>query len=78
MIVLSKILIAISLAGLLRCSAKFRSMSRELDEHAFAALRNMMQATEELGYPPQLVPLLMLLAALSFMLATYVTTPGGP
>ena len=76
-IILSKILIAISLAGLLRCSARFRSMSRELDEQAFAALRTIIHATEERGYPPQFIPLLMLLTALCFMLSMYVTTPGG-
>jgi len=50
-------------------------MSREMDERAFAALRRIMRATEESGYPPQLIPLLMLLTALSFMLSMYLT--GG-
>jgi len=76
-IFLSQLLIAISVAGLLRCSTKFRSMSRELDEQAFAALRSIMHATEERGYPPQAIPLLILLTALCFMLAEYVTTAAG-
>jgi len=52
-------------------------MSRELDEHAFAALKRIMNATEECGYPRELIPILMLLTALSFMLSMYFTTPGG-
>ena len=76
MLILSKILIIVSLVGLLRCSAKFRSMSRELDENAFTALKRIMDATEECGYPPQIVPLLMLLTALCFMLSMAVTAPG--
>ena len=77
MIVLAKILIAISLVGLLRTSTRFRSMSRELDELAFAALKRIMNATEECGYPRELIPILMLLTALSFMLSMYVTAPGA-
>jgi hypothetical protein len=73
-LILSKILIAVAVAGLLRCSGKFRRMSRELDEKVFADIRRIMHATEEHGYPPQLVPLLMLLTALAFMLSAYVTT----
>jgi len=74
-IILAKILIAISVAGLLRCSKKFRSMSRELDEQVFVAMKRVMRATEETGYPPQFVPILMLLTALCFMLSMYVTGP---
>jgi len=76
-IILCQLLIAVSVAGLLRCSTKFRSMSRELDEQAFAALRTIMHATEVRGYPPQVIPLLMLLTALCFMLSEYFTTAGG-
>ena len=77
MVYLAKLLITISLVGILRTSARFRSMSRELDEHAFAALKRIMNVTEEYGYPRELIPLLMLLTALSFMLSMYVTTPGA-
>ena len=76
-LILSKILIIVSVVSLLRCSEKFRSMSRELDEQAFTALRRIMHATEDRGYPPQLVPILMLLTALSFMLSMYVTAAGA-
>lgn len=76
-LILSKILIAISLVGLVRCSATFRNKSREFDEQAFAALKRVMRATEESGYPPQLIPLLILLTAVSFMLSLFFTTAGG-
>ena len=77
MLILSKILIVIAIVGLLRCSASFRLMSRQLDEQAFAALRRLMTVTEDCGYPPQLIPLLILLIAISFMAAEYVTMAGG-
>ena len=69
MIIVSKILIAISLVGLLRCSAKFRTASREFDERVFAAVKRMMHATEDSGYPAELAPMLILLTALFFMLS---------
>jgi hypothetical protein len=75
-LILSKILIVISVLGLLRCSERFRRMSRELDEQAFTVLRRLIHATEDSGYPSNLIPLLMLLTALWFMLSTYVTTAG--
>jgi len=52
-------------------------MSRELDEKAFAALKRIMHASEEQGYPAGLIPILMLLTALIFMLSASVTTPFG-
>jgi len=63
MIVFSKLLIIVAVLGLLRCSASFQSMSRAVDERAFAALRRIMNLTEESGYPPRLVPLLILLTS---------------
>ena len=77
MLTLAKILMVISLVGILRTSGRFQSMSRELDEKAFAALNRIMNATEECGYPRSLIPVLMLLTALTFMLSMYVTTPGA-
>jgi hypothetical protein len=74
-LILAKVLITVSVVGLLRCSATFRTMSRELDQQALASLKRIMRATEESGYPPQLIPLLILLTALSFMLSMYVTGP---
>jgi hypothetical protein len=73
-LILSKILIAVALVGLLRCSERFRRMSRELDEQVFAAMKKIMHTTEEHGYPPHLIPLLMLLTALFFIMSAYVTT----
>ena len=69
MLVVSKILIAISLVGLLRCSAKFRMASREFDERVFAVLKRMMHETEDRGYPAELAPMLILLSALCFTLS---------
>jgi len=77
MLFLSKLLIAIAMVGLLHCSQTFRSMSRQLDEQALAALRRIMIATEECGYPPQLIPLLILLTAISFALSAYLTLGAG-
>jgi len=75
-LLLSKILIAVACVGLLRCSEKFRRMSRETDQEVFTAVKRIMRATEEIGYPPQIVPLLMLLTALCFMLSAFITTAG--
>jgi hypothetical protein len=77
MLILAKILIAVSLVGLLRCSEKFRTVSRELDEEAFAVLKRAMNATEDCGYPRQLVPVLILLTAISFVLSAYFTMAFG-
>jgi hypothetical protein len=73
---LSKALIVFSVVGLLRCSGNFRRMSRELDEQVFKTVKRLMHATEESGYPPQLIPLLMLLTAACFMLSAYITAAG--
>jgi hypothetical protein len=76
-LILSKLMIVASVVGLLRCSSTFRQRSRELDEYAFAALRRIMRTTEEYGYPPQLIPLLIILTAISFMLSMVLTAPLG-
>ena len=76
MLLLSKILIAFAVVGLLRCSEKFRRMSRETDEQVFAAVKKIMRSAEEIGYPSQVIPLLMLLTALCFMLSAFITTAG--
>jgi len=71
--VLSKLLIVASVLLILKSSSRFQSMSRELDDRAIAAMKRMMNAAEECGYPPQIIPLLILLTALTFMLSMYVT-----
>ena len=73
MLVLSKVLIIVATVGLMRSSPAIQTMSRDLDEQAFAALRRIMRATEECGYPAPLIPLLILLTAFSFMLSMFVT-----
>jgi len=73
LLLFTKVLIIVAVVGLMRSSPGIQSMSRDLDERAFAALRRIMRATEDSGYPPNLIPLLMLLTALSFMLSAYVT-----
>ena len=73
MLILTKLLIIVAAVGLLRSSPAIQNMSRDLDEQAFAALRRIMRATEECGYPAPLIPLLILLTALSFMLSMYFT-----
>jgi hypothetical protein len=72
-LLLTKLLIIVAAVGLLRSSPAIQTMSREMDEQAFAALRRIMRATEECGYPASLIPLLILLTAFSFMLSMYVT-----
>ena len=74
MIWFSKLLIITAVVGLIRTVPRFQSMSRELDEQALAALKRIMHASEEHGYPGEIVPILMLLTALVFMLSMSVTT----
>jgi len=52
-------------------------MSRELDQSAFSALKRIMRVAEDSGFPPEIVPLLMLLSAMAFMLAMGVTAGVG-
>ena len=73
LVLLTKVLIIVAAVGLMRSTPAIQSMSRDLDEQAFAALRRIMRATEDCGYPPNLIPFLMLLTALSFMLSIYIT-----
>lgn len=74
MLIVAKMLIVVSVVGLLRCSATFRRMSRDLDEQVLAHLKRITHASEEGEYPPQLIPLLILLSAACFMFSAYVTT----
>ena len=73
MLILTKVFIIVAVVGLLRSSPGIQSMSREMDEQAFAALRRIMRVTEECGYPAPLIPILILLTAFSFMLSMYIT-----
>ncbi len=73
MLFLTKVLIIAATVGLMRSLPAIQEMSRDFDERVFAALKRIMRTTEECGYPPQLIPLLIVLTALSFMLSSYVT-----
>jgi hypothetical protein len=72
--VINEFLIVAGVLAVLWSSPRFQMMSRELDETVLMALRQIMRVSENHGYPPALIPVLMLLTALSFMLSLYVTT----
>lgn len=72
-----KLLIVVAVVGILRSSERFQSMSRELDDSAISALKRIMSAAEESGFPPEIIPLLMLLTALMFMFSMAVTGGAG-
>jgi len=67
MIVLLKLLVVMAVVSVLWSSERFRTKSREFDEAAFDSLQKIMRATEESGYPSELVPLLIGLSAVMFM-----------
>jgi len=52
-------------------------MSRELDEIAMSALKRFMRIAEESGFPPEIIPLLMLLTALAFIVSLGFTPAVG-
>ena len=62
--------------GLLRTSEGFCQMSREVDERVYVALKRFMLAAEESGFPREIVPVLLVLTALTFMLVAS-TMAGG-
>ena len=67
MIVLLKLLVVASVVSILRSFEKFRTMSRELDEAALFSLQRIVRATEESGYPAQMIPLLIALSTITFI-----------
>ena len=67
MSVFLKILVIVSVVSVLRSSEKFRTMSRELDEAALVSLKRIVRATEESGYPPEMIPLLIALSTIAFI-----------
>ena len=62
-----KLLIVVAVVNLLRSSQRFREMSAEFDEAALGSLRKIMRVSEESGYPPAAIPLLILLSTIMFM-----------
>ena len=69
MILLMKFLIVACVVAMLRTSDRFQSMSRELDESAISAVKRIMCATEDAGFPPETFPVLILLTALMIVTA---------
>ena len=67
MIIVLKLLIVIAVVNLLRSSQKFREKSAEFDEAALGSLKKIMRVSEESGYPPLAIPLLILLSTIMFM-----------
>jgi len=70
-----KLLVVVSVVGLLRSSKQFRTMSREVDESVMLALKRFMHAAEESGFPPEVVPFLVVVTVLTFMFLV-ATTAG--
>jgi hypothetical protein len=77
MSILLKLVIAVAVVGLLRCSQKFREMSRELDEAVFHSLKRIMHVTEESGYPRETILLLIVLTAVAVLAMTGASAPPG-
>jgi len=65
--VLLKLLIVMAVVSILRSSQKFRTMSRELDQAALDSLQKIMRASEESGFPAELVPIMIALSTVMFM-----------
>ena len=65
--VLLKLLIVMAVVSVLRSSERFRTMSRELDQAALDSLQKIMRASEESGYPSELITLMIALSAIMFM-----------
>jgi hypothetical protein len=65
--VLTKLLIVFVVVGLLETSKSFRTMRRNLDEEALLCLRRAIRVAEDHGYPPESIPMLVLLILLSWM-----------
>jgi hypothetical protein len=73
MTIFLKLLMTLSVVGILRSSQRFRDMSQDLDEAAYASIRKIMRASEECGYPPETLPVLMMLTALLLTLSMAFT-----
>ena len=67
MVVLLKLVIIVSIVSLLRTSERFRAKSREFDEAAFDSLQKIIRASEESGYRPDVILLMIALSAIMFM-----------
>jgi hypothetical protein len=65
--VLIKILIVALVVGLLETSGRYRAMRRSLDEDAVLTLKRVIRSAEDHGFPPEFIPMLILLTLLSWM-----------
>ena len=74
---LLKVLLVAAVVTTLWLSDRYRNMSRSLDRAALGAIRRMMGAAEESGYPPETVPLLILFTLLSFFASVAATGVFG-
>jgi hypothetical protein len=74
-VLLAKILFLIGVVGLLRSVPQFRTMSRALDEDTLGVLKRVIRSAELNGYPPEFIPVLMLLAVLTWIVVTQLTGP---
>jgi hypothetical protein len=74
---LVKFMFIAAVIGALHTVPQFRKMSRELDQSALNSLKKMMDSAEESGFPPEIVPLLIGLTALSFAVSGVLTTAFG-
>jgi hypothetical protein len=74
--ILLRLTIGICLIGMLRSSERFRQMSRDIDEAVIIVLKRFMNVAEDSGFPREIVPVFLVLTALTFMFLV-VTTGGG-
>ncbi|HEX4998591.1 MAG TPA: hypothetical protein VFY29_10200 [Terriglobia bacterium] len=74
---LLKIAIVVLVVGLLETSERYRSMRRSVDEFALLALKRAARAAEDHGYPPEFIPMLLLLTLLSWMALAGLTELFG-
>lgn len=77
MLIILKLTMIAAILGILRSSTHLRQMSQEVDETAWILLKRMMRATEESGYPPETLPLLIGVTALALTLAAAAILPFG-
>lgn len=69
MVVLLKLLIVVAVVRILRSSETFRRMSREFDEAALVSLERLVRASEQSGYSPEALPLLIALTTIVVLAA---------
>jgi hypothetical protein len=71
----AKIFLVAAIVGLLHSLPRFRKMSRALDEETLLVMKRAIRATEAYGYPPEVLLMLLLLAALTWVAVVRLTMP---